>query len=216
MSDFKRIKKSSSSSAEHFKNRHRFEHWYIDNQVYFLTARCRDKFPAFASAQAKEVFWNRFEHYAAEFGFMPWVTSLLDNHYHTLGYLGVGENLGKMMQRIHGSVAKLVNDTLAERRVPFWSEKGHRDYFDGAIRDEIQCRRAYKYTLRQSNTSRHCERLARLCAHSRTHRFGSRREAGVGTQGVLRRRPLQAIPKPEAALDSPSAYRHGPRIGLVA
>jgi hypothetical protein len=55
-----------------------------------------------------------------------------------------------MMQRIHGSVAKLVNDTLPERRVPFWSEKGHRDYFDGAIRDEKQCRHAYKYTLRQA------------------------------------------------------------------
>ena len=150
MSDFKRIRKSSSSSVEHFKNRHRFEHWYIDNQIYFLTARCRDRFPAFASERAKEIFWNRFDHYADEFGFTPWVTSLLDNHYHSLGYLPVGENLGKMMQRLHGSVAKLVNDTLPERRVPFWSEKGHRDYFDGCIRDETQCRRAYKYTLRQA------------------------------------------------------------------
>ena len=150
MSDFKPIRKSSSSSVEQFKNRHRFEHWYIDNQIYFLTARCRDRFPAFASEDAKQIFWNRFDHYAAAYGFTPWITSMLDNHYHTLGYLRVGKNLGPMMQRIHGSVAKLVNDTLSKRRLPFWSEKGHRDYFDGAIRDEMQCRRAYKYTLLQA------------------------------------------------------------------
>jgi hypothetical protein len=150
MSTFRHFRASSSSSAETYKGRHRFEHWYLDNQVYFITARCRDRYPAFASEQAKAVFWDRFEHYANEYGFTPWVTSLLDNHYHTLGYLRVGEKLGPMMQRLHGSVAKLVNDLLPERRAPFWSERGHRDYFDGCIRDEKQCRLAYRYTFRQA------------------------------------------------------------------
>jgi hypothetical protein len=54
------------------------------------------------------------------------------------------------MRRIHGSVAKLVNDLLPERRLPFWREAGHRDYFDGCISDERQCRRAYKDTLTQA------------------------------------------------------------------
>jgi hypothetical protein len=150
MSPFRKFRKASSSSLEAWDKHHRFEHWYLDNQVYFITARCRDRFPALASEAAKAVFWNRFDHYTVEYGFVPWVTSLLDNHYHTLGYLRVGENLGPMMQRIHGSVAKLVNDTLPKRRNEFWSEKGHRDYFDGCIRDEKQCRLAYRYTLRQA------------------------------------------------------------------
>ena len=150
MSQFRRFRKSFSSSLEIFKGRHRYEHWYLDNQVYFITARCRDRFPAFAGEQAKVVFWDRFDYYTANYGFVPWVTSLLDNHYHTLGYLRIGENLGPMMQKLHGSVAKLVNDLLSERRVPFWREAGHRDYFDGCIRDETQCRRAYKYTLIQA------------------------------------------------------------------
>jgi hypothetical protein len=55
-----------------------------------------------------------------------------------------------MMQRIHGSVAKLVNDLLPERRSPFWGDPGSQDYFDGCIRDEKQCRLAYRYTLTQS------------------------------------------------------------------
>jgi REP element-mobilizing transposase RayT len=150
MPPFRRFRKSSATHTEAHKGHHRYEHWYIDNQVYFITARCRDRFPAFTSEQAKLIFWDRFEFYSDEFGFVPWVTSLLDNHYHTLGYLRVGENLGPMMQRLHGSVAKLVNDLLPVRRKPFWREAGNRDYFDGCIRSERQCRLAYKYTLRQS------------------------------------------------------------------
>lgn len=127
----------------------RFEHWLVDNQVYFITARCRDKFPAFASEAAKAVFWDRFEHYTKDFGFTPWVTSLLDNHYHTLGYLKVGENLPTMMQRIHGSVAKLVNDLLPEPHAKFWCDQKGKQYSDGCIRDEKQGRLAYRYTLIQ-------------------------------------------------------------------
>ena len=54
-----------------------------------------------------------------------------------------------MMQRFHGSVAKLINDTLDVRLVPFWIDSGKQNYFDGCIRDELQCRRAYRYTLTQ-------------------------------------------------------------------
>jgi hypothetical protein len=96
------------------------------------------------------VFWQKFEQYTAEFGFEPWVTSLLDNHYHTVGYLSVGANLPKIMQRIHGSVAKLVNDLLPERRTEFWrNSKGH-EYFDGCLRDEKQGRLTWRYVFNQA------------------------------------------------------------------
>ena len=54
-----------------------------------------------------------------------------------------------MIQQLHGSVAKLVNDLLPERRVPFWRSAGNRDYFDGCLRDAKQCRLAFRYTLTQ-------------------------------------------------------------------
>ena len=152
-----RFRKTTHGFRESKDGRHRFEHWYRDNTVYFITARCRDRFSAFRSDGAKRVFWDRFEHYAAQYGFVPWVTTLLENHYHTIGYLKVGENLGPMMQRIHGSVAKLVNDLLPERRVPFWRAGGRGDYFDGCLRDELQCRRAYRYTLTQSTRHGLCK-----------------------------------------------------------
>jgi hypothetical protein len=146
----KRVDKTSRSRNATRGELYRFEHWLADNQVYFITARCRDQFPAFKTEAAKQIFWRQFEKYTAEFGFVPWVTSLVDNHYHTLGYLKVGENLPPMMQRLHGSVAKLVNDLLPVRYVPFWRDALGKGYFDGCIRDEKQARLAYRYTLTQA------------------------------------------------------------------
>jgi hypothetical protein len=80
-----RFRASSNSAGEYYEGQHRFEHWYRDNSVYFITARVRDKYPAFEDERAKAIFWDRFEHYTKQYGFVPWVTSLLDNHYHLLG-----------------------------------------------------------------------------------------------------------------------------------
>jgi hypothetical protein len=146
---FRKLRKSSHARAEFYKGQHRFEHWYLDNQVYFITARVRGRYLAFRSREARVVFWDRFEHYAQVHDYTPWVTSLIGNHYHTLGYLRYGAKLGPFMKCFHGSVAKLVNDILPERIVPFWTDGGHQSYFDGCIRDETQARRAYRYTLGQ-------------------------------------------------------------------
>lgn len=145
-----RFTRSDPSTHEFFNGRHRFEHWYRDNTVYFITSRVRNRLSAFASEEAKQIFWDRFNHYTSAHGFTPFVTTLLDNHYHTLGYLRRGSELGEMMRQIHGSVAKLVNDLLPTRHVPFWTDRENRDYFDGCIRNQQQCRRAYRYTLLQS------------------------------------------------------------------
>ncbi len=76
----KRFDRVSRSRKAQHEEKHRFEHWLVDNQVYFITARVRDRHPAFRSDAAKAVFWDRFDHYAAAHGFTPFVTSLIDNH----------------------------------------------------------------------------------------------------------------------------------------
>jgi hypothetical protein len=130
--------------------RHRFEHWYRDNTVYFITARCRDRYPAFATDKAKSIFWDRLAHCTTKARFQPWVVSLIDNHYHILGYNESAEEFGEMMRCLHGSTAKLVNDLLPERRVPFWRGEHDHDYFDGCLRDEMQLRITYRYVLLQA------------------------------------------------------------------
>lgn len=85
-----RFRTSSSYGFEHHLGRHRFEHWYRDNTIYFITARCRDRYPAFASDRAKEIFWERFD---------------------------------------------------------YWRGTSDHDYFDGCLRNQLQCRRTYCYIL---------------------------------------------------------------------
>jgi hypothetical protein len=89
-----RFRRSSLSKNQYHGTTHRFEHCYRDNTVYFITARCRNKTNAFASERAKQIFWDRADFYSAKYQFTPFVRSLLDNHYHWLGYLKLGENLG--------------------------------------------------------------------------------------------------------------------------
>ncbi|MGE5608147.1 MAG: hypothetical protein ACM359_02740 [Bacillota bacterium] len=144
------FRKSSYTRHEFHHNRHRFEHWYRNNTVYFITSKVRDGFPAFSTDPAKSIFWDRFNHYTALYGFIPWVTTLMNNHYHTLGYLRIGPHLGQMMRQLHGSIAHLVLKHLGIRHVPFWRSPGNQDYFDGCIRDPLQAQRAYRYTLLQS------------------------------------------------------------------
>ena len=161
--------RSHPSTRERWQGRHRFEHWYRDNQVYLITARTRGGAPAFNAEAAKGVFWDRFTHYAGAHGFDPWVVSLLVNHYHAVGYVSVGVALKEMMRKLHGSVAKLVNDLLGVRVVPFWGDGENRDYFDGCLRDETQLVRSYRYVLRQSVRHGIC-RNYRDYPHTRVYR----------------------------------------------
>jgi len=79
------VRRSSRARERIVNDQHRFEHWYRSNQVYFITGRCVEGYPAFDAEDAKGVFWDRFEHYTREWQFTPWATSLLSNHYHTIG-----------------------------------------------------------------------------------------------------------------------------------
>jgi hypothetical protein len=63
------ITKTSEATREFYKGRHRFEHWFRDNQIYFITARCRGKFNGFASDEAKHIFWSYLEKLANEHDF---------------------------------------------------------------------------------------------------------------------------------------------------
>jgi len=145
-----RFRRSSATSHEFYGNDHRFEHWYRDNTVYFITSKVRDGFAAFATEAAKNIFWDRFEYYTKVHGFVPWVATVMNNHYHFEGYLKHGEELGEMMRKLHGSVAWIVMKKIEIKHVPFWRSAGNKDYFDGCIRDALQAYRAFNYTRDQA------------------------------------------------------------------
>ena len=125
------------------------------------------------------IFWDRFDHHTAAHGFTPWVTSLLDNHYHTIGYLRDGHKLPSMMEALHGSVAKLVNDHLRAQgssapwlnitaagdsspsqlklKKKFWGDRPGHEYFDGCLRSVKQGRLTYRYILTQCRRHGVCD-----------------------------------------------------------
>jgi hypothetical protein len=62
-----------------------------------------------------------------------------------------------MIQRIHGSVAKLVNDILPIRISSFWCDTGRQGYFDGCLRNEKQGRKTFRYVYTQCRRHGICE-----------------------------------------------------------
>jgi hypothetical protein len=73
-----RFRTCAHTHREFHQGQRRFEHWYADNMVYFITAPCRDRYPAFESTAAQAVFWDRFDHYTKLHRFVPWVTTLIN------------------------------------------------------------------------------------------------------------------------------------------
>jgi hypothetical protein len=149
-----KFRKSSYTDKEFFDGKHRFEHWYRDNSVYFITSKVREGFRAFKTEVAKQTFWDRFNFYTHCHGLEVWATSLLDNHFHTIGYLADGEQLGEKMRKLHGSIAWLVMKQIELRHVPFWRTAGNKDYFDGCIRDVLQLARTHRYVKQQAVRAR--------------------------------------------------------------
>lgn len=148
------MEKSSKHRNKFTRFGHRPEHWYRDNSVYFITARVRDQLPAFASEEVKSLFWDRFQYWTRTYPVELIAASLLNNHYHLIAYIAIGRTLPVLMQRLHGSVAKHVNDLLPQRIERFWFRKGDTGYFDGCLRDETQLRRTFRYVTTQSNRHR--------------------------------------------------------------
>lgn len=50
------FRKSSYTKNEHFDGRHRFEHWYRDNSVYFITSKVREGALLFATERDQDYF----------------------------------------------------------------------------------------------------------------------------------------------------------------
>lgn len=118
--------------------------------IDLITARVRDRRHVFTTPETQDIFWTKFGQYTSAHGFHPWVTTLMSNHYHTIGYVDRADDVGEMMRKLHGSVATLVCQSLEITHKPFWLDDHHRDYFDGCLRDETQLRRSYAYVRDQA------------------------------------------------------------------
>jgi REP element-mobilizing transposase RayT len=146
----RRFDRSGKSRNEWHDGAHQFEHWYRDRSVYFISSRVRDRRHVFTTPETCAIFWAKFEQYASNNTFEPWIVTLMSNHYHVVGFLNEGSALKEMMRKFHGSVAWMVCKNLEITHKPFWRDDQHRDYFDGCLRDQNQLVRTYGYVERQA------------------------------------------------------------------
>ena len=106
-------------------------HLYIDNEIYFVTARTVDTNHYFDTENKKQLLLDIIKKSCQRCGaeLIAWV--VLDNHYHILFRLREGERLAKLMQYINGSSAFQLNRMENKRKRKIWF-----NYWDTCIRDE--------------------------------------------------------------------------------
>lgn len=113
------------------KHQNRPPHIYLDDTFYFITARTLKKVHLFNTNQKKQILLDVIKQAVNKYDckFLAWI--ILDNHYHLLLKLLVGETLSGFVGNIHTNSSRLLNqaDNYIGRKV-WWN------YWDHCIRDE--------------------------------------------------------------------------------
>ena len=111
--------------------RHHPFHLYLDDTVYFLTARVYGKRPLLNTDAKKRMLLDTINEVFSEFGFKLYAWVILNNHYHIEFRTSVGCNLPKAFQYIHGGCSHKMNklDDCRGRKV-------FQNFWDHCIRDE--------------------------------------------------------------------------------
>ena len=161
MPPFRRFRKSAATKTESFKSHHRYEHWYLDNQIYFITARCRDSLPRLRERSSEDNLLGplRSLHKTLRLctvDHKPTRQPL--PHARLSPYRRKPRPDDATPARFHRKTSQRHPTTTTACHSG--AKSGNRDYFDGCIRNEKQCRLAYKYTQRQSVRHGIAQRLA--------------------------------------------------------
>jgi putative transposase len=113
------------------KKIHHPPHIYLDDSIYFITARIYQKERILDTDSKKKVLfenlWNEF----GKIGYKLYSWAILDNHYHIEFKTKIGKTLGEALNFIHGRTSFEINklDNTRGRKI-------FQNYLDHCIRDE--------------------------------------------------------------------------------
>lgn len=119
-------------------------HLYLNNQIYFITARTVNQ-ELFFHAHHKKLLLQRVIQEAKtklKISFYAW--AILANHYHLLFKLPQGKDLPNFVHTINGKSAFLLNklDKIQQRKIWF-------NYWDHCIRNEVDFWKHFNYIHHQ-------------------------------------------------------------------
>jgi len=105
-------------------------HLFINNTPYFITSAIHNKRHLLVKTEIKELLLNLITKIFEDFGWKlnDWV--ILDNHYHLLGISNKGQDLTKIIKKIHGTSAHFIRQETGCELPVWWN------YWDYCTRDE--------------------------------------------------------------------------------
>lgn len=106
-------------------------HYYLDNKIYFITARTIDKKRILNTNEKKNILKKTIISASEKFNVDFYAWTILDNHYHLLVNILKGNIIPELMKAINGKSAFLLNrlDKIKKRKIWF-------NYWDTCIRTE--------------------------------------------------------------------------------
>ncbi|KJV06456.1 REP-associated tyrosine transposase [Methylocucumis oryzae] len=109
---------------------HNPTHLFMDDTPYFITAANYQKQLLLQAPQLKERLLNaiKYNFQRHHWALHHWV--ILDNHYHLLGQSPIGQDLPKIMTKIHGQSGYHIKQTTQTQQRTWWN------YWDYCPRDE--------------------------------------------------------------------------------
>ncbi|MFH1597487.1 MAG: transposase [Patescibacteria group bacterium] len=110
---------------------HNPPHIYLDDTVYFITAKTIGKNNHFSSNKKKEILKNRLSQTVKELKIIIYAWVILDNHYHLLIKIKKKSDLSKLMQLFHGRTSYILNKVDDKKGRQVWF-----NYWDHCIRNE--------------------------------------------------------------------------------
>ncbi|MBU0597737.1 transposase [Patescibacteria group bacterium] len=115
-------------------------HIYLDNTIYFITARTRDKWKYFNTDRRKLLINNILKSVIKQYDLQLYAWVILANHYHLLIKIKSNNQLIRFIKSFHGQSAISLNkiDKIPGRKI--WV-----NYWDHCIRDEKDFWRHFNY-----------------------------------------------------------------------
>jgi len=118
-----------------------FSHLILDNQLYFITATTKGRRGIFSRAENAETMLKILQEIRERGAAKIYAFVLMPDHLHIL-LKPEAEPLAKIMQRIKGKAARLINQKEGKEGA-LWQ----REYYERAIRDESDLEEKYNYIV---------------------------------------------------------------------
>jgi len=120
--------------------RHQPLHLYFDDTVYFLTSHTYRNKRILGTDLSKTLLLNKIRFGIDEFGYTLYAWVILDNHYHILLKTLSGDDLPKVISRIHAGLSYELNNIENMRGRKIWQ-----NYWDRCIRSKSDFYKYFNY-----------------------------------------------------------------------